>query len=114
MHASSSGLVLLAFAPHDLQERVLAGPLARVTPETIVDPAALRRTLAEIRTLGRVVAPGYVDEVSTGVAVPVRDETGAVIAALSVVLPRDAETQFALVELHRSARDIERALGYRR
>ncbi|MGN9390552.1 IclR family transcriptional regulator domain-containing protein, partial [Enterococcus faecalis] len=74
----------------------------------------LRRTLAEIRTLGHVIAPGYVDEVSTGVAVPVRDETGAVIAALSVVLPRDAETQFALGELHRAARDTERALGYRR
>ncbi|MBN9211446.1 MAG: IclR family transcriptional regulator [Microbacterium sp. 71-36] len=114
LHASSSGLVLLAFAPHDLQERVLAGPLAAVTPATIVDPAALRRTLAEIRSLGRVIAPGYVDEVSTGVAVPVRDETGAVIAALSVVLPRDAETQFALGELHRAARDTERALGYRR
>lgn len=114
LHASSSGLVLLAFAPRDLQERVLAGPLAPVTPETIVDRAALRRALAEIRTLGRAVAPGYVDAVSTGVAVPVRDETGAVIAALSVVLPRDAETRFALVELHRAARDIERALGYRR
>ncbi|WP_083511344.1 IclR family transcriptional regulator [Microbacterium sp. XT11] len=113
LHASSSGLVLLAFAPRDLQERVLAGPLSRITPETIVDPSALRRTLAEIRARGRVVAPGYVDAVSTGVAVPVRDETGTVIAALSVVLPRDAETHFALVEVHRAARDIERALGYR-
>lgn len=114
VHASSSGLVLLAFAPHDVRERVLAQPLAPVTPETIVDPTALRRELAEIRALGRAVAPGYVDAVSTGVAVPLRDETGTVIAALSVVLPRDAETQFALVELHRAARDTERALGYRR
>ncbi|MEX0153249.1 IclR family transcriptional regulator [Microbacterium sp. LMI1-1-1.1] len=114
VHASSSGLVLLAFAPHDVRERVLAQPLVPVTPETIVDPTALRRELAEIRALGRAVAPGYVDAVSTGVAVPLRDETGTVIAALSVVLPRDAETQFALVELHRAARDTERALGYRR
>ncbi|MBM3716805.1 IclR family transcriptional regulator [Microbacterium enclense] len=114
VHASSSGLVLLAFAPHDVRERVLAQPLAPVTPETIVDPTALRRELADIRALGRSVAPGYVDAVSTGVAVPLRDETGTVIAALSVVLPRDAETQFALVELHRAARDTERALGYRR
>lgn len=114
VHASSSGLVLLAFGPHDLQERVLARALPRVTPATLVEPTALRRKLAEIRTLGHAIAPGYVDEVSTGVAVPVRDETGAVIAALSVVLPRDAETQFALVELHRAARDTERALGYQR
>ncbi|MFJ6651164.1 IclR family transcriptional regulator [Microbacterium sp. NPDC091313] len=114
VHASSSGLVLLAFGGHDLQERVLAKPLHRATPETLVEPAPLRRKLAEIRALGYAIAPGYVDSVSTGVAVPVRDETGATIAALSVVLPRDAETQFALVELQRAARDVERTLGFQR
>ena len=35
-------------------------------------------------------------------------------AALSVVLPREAPVDPALVELHRAAREIERALGYRR
>jgi len=114
VHASSSGLVLLAFAAHDVRERVLASRLAPVTPQTITDPVELRRKLAEVRTLGHAIAPGYVDEVSTGVAVPVRDETGEVVAALSVVLPRDAETPYALVELRRAAGDVERALGYRR
>lgn len=114
LHASSSGLVLLAYADAELRERVLATRLEPVTPATIVDPSALRRKLAEIRTLGHAVAPGYVEDVSTGLAVPLRDETSTVIAALSVVLPRDAETEFALVELHRAARDIERSLGYRR
>lgn len=114
LHASSSGLVLLAFGDSALQERVLEGTLAPVTRSTIVEPGALRRKLAEVRALGYVVAPGYVEEVSTGVAVPLRDETATVIAALSVVLPRDAETDFALVELRRAAADIERSLGYRR
>ncbi|MFT3797746.1 IclR family transcriptional regulator [Microbacterium sp.] len=110
LHASSSGLVLLAFGERELQDRILAGPLRPLTRQTITDPAALRRKLAEIRTLGHAVAPGSIEEVSTGVAVPIRDETGAIIAALSVVLPRDAATDLALVELHRAARDIERAL----
>lgn len=114
VHASSSGLVLLAYADAALRDRVLAGRLAPVTRATIVDPVALRRKLAEIRTLGHAIAPGYIEDVSTGVAVPLRDETGTVIAALSVVLPRDAETDFALVELRRAAVDIERSLGYRR
>jgi DNA-binding IclR family transcriptional regulator len=114
LHASSSGLVLLAFGAHELQERILAGPLAPVTRETITDAGILRRKLAEVRRLGHVVAPGYIEAVSTGVAVPVRDETGAVIAALSAVLPRDAHVDVALFELHAAARDIERALGYRR
>ena len=38
----------------------------------------------------------------------------AAVKTMHTVLPRDAETEFALVELHRAARDIERALGYRR
>src|SRR3954452_7484852 len=113
VHASSSGLVLLAFGDHDLQERILAGKLTRVAPETITDAATLRRKLAEVRRLGHAVAPGYIETIATGVAVPVRDETGAVIAALSVVLPREAPVEPALVELHGAAREIERALGFR-
>ena len=38
---------------------------------------------------------------------------GIVIAALSVVLPREAAVDPALVELHGAAREIERALGFR-
>ncbi|MBL3699203.1 IclR family transcriptional regulator [Leucobacter luti] len=90
LHASSAGLVLLAHAEAAVRERVLAGPLRRLGPGTITDPALLRRELAAIRRAGFVVAPGSVEGVSTGVAVPIRD-AGAVIAALSVVLPRSGE-----------------------
>lgn len=110
LHASSSGLVLLAFGPHELQERILTGPLARVSRETITDAAALRRKLAEVRRLGHAIAPGYIEAVSTGVAVPVRDAVG-VVAALSAVLPRDADVEVPLRELRAAAHDIERALG---
>ncbi|MGA1835945.1 IclR family transcriptional regulator [Herbiconiux sp. 11R-BC] len=113
LHASSSGLVLLAFGPAELQERVLSSTLAPLTRATLSDPDAVRRKLAEVRQLGHAIAPGYIEEVATGIAVPVRDETGQVVAALSVVLPRDAEADFAVVELHRAARDIARSLGYR-
>jgi DNA-binding IclR family transcriptional regulator len=113
LHASSSGLVLLAYADPELQQRVLAGPLPALAPETTTDAAALRRTLAEIRRSGFVVAPGSVAAVSTGVAVPVRDETGEVVAALSVVLPREAPPDVAIAELLRAARDIRAALSSR-
>jgi DNA-binding IclR family transcriptional regulator len=114
LHASSSGLVLLAFGPRELRERILAGPLMALTPTTITSAAELRRKLAEVHRLGHAIAPGSIEQVSTGVAVPVRDETGAVIAALSAVLRRDADVELPLFELHAAARDIERALGYRR
>src|SRR3954447_786369 len=35
LHASSSGLVLTAFGPTELQERILARPLRRFTPHTL-------------------------------------------------------------------------------
>ncbi|CAH0146888.1 HTH-type transcriptional regulator KipR [Microbacterium sp. Bi98] len=114
LHASSSGLVLLAYADRALQERILAGPLPAVSVETITDPAALRRKLAEVRALGYASAPGYIEAVSTGVAVPVRDEAGDVTAALSVVLRRDDAVEPAVRELLAAAQDIERSLGGRR
>ena len=114
LHASSSGLVLLAYADRALQERILARPLLAVSPETITVAAELRRKLAEVRSLGHATAPGYIEAVSTGVAVPVHDETGDVAAALSVVLRRDDAVEPALRELFSAARDIEHVLSGRR
>ena len=109
LHASSSGLVLLAHADSALRERVLAGPLRAVGPGTVTDAAALRRLLAEVRRSGHVVAPGSIEAVSTGIAVPIRDR-GAVVAALSAVLPREAPIPPALAELRGAATRIERDL----
>lgn len=112
LHASSAGLVLLAHAPAALRERVMGAPLRRVARETVTDAAELRRLLARIRREGHVIAPGSIEAVSTGVAVPVR-EAGAVVAALSVVLPREADPTPALAHLRRAAGDVELALRAR-
>ncbi|MFJ9901040.1 IclR family transcriptional regulator [Streptomyces sp. NPDC091280] len=111
LHASSSGLVLLAYGPEELRERLLAGPLEAVSAETVTDPAQLRRVLAGIRRDGVVVAPGSVEAVSTGIAVPIREQHGRVIAALSVVLPRTAPTRPAIEELRAAAAGITDAFG---
>ena len=109
LHASSSGLVLLAHAGPALRERVLAEPLRAVGPGTITDPVRLRRALSEIRRSGFVTAPGSIEAVSTGVAVPIRD-AGSVIAALSVVLPRAAPPEPAVRALRAAAQRIEAEL----
>lgn len=109
LHASSSGIVLLAHAPGELRDRVLAGPLRAVSPETVTDAARLRRILAEVRRTGVAVAPGWIEAVSTGVAVPIRD-AGEVVAALSVVLPRETPPEPAITALRAAARDIELVL----
>jgi DNA-binding IclR family transcriptional regulator len=109
LHASSSGLVLLAFADEDVRESVLRAPLAAVSAETVSDPDELRALLARIRREGVVVARGFVEPVSTGIAVPIR-QRGRVIAALSAVVPRDAPTAGAVDELRRAAVGIARRL----
>lgn len=109
LHASSSGIVLLAHAPASVRERVLRAPLAALTTETITDAATLRALLASVRRRGLAVMPGSIESVSTGIAVPLRDR-GSVIAALSVVLPRDAPTEPAIAALSDAARAIERDL----
>ncbi|WP_426187129.1 IclR family transcriptional regulator [Microbacterium sp. TWP3-1-2b2] len=110
VHASSSGLVLLAHADPPIRERVLAGPLRAVARETVTGAATLRAMLTTIRRRGYVVAPGSIEAVSTGVAVPVRDH-GEVVAALSVVLPRDSATAAAIDALLDAARAIEKDLN---
>jgi DNA-binding IclR family transcriptional regulator len=109
LHASSSGLVLLAHADPAVSARVLAGPLRALSRETTTDAATLRRQLAAIRRQGFVVAPGTIEQVSTGIAVPVRD-AGEVVAALSVVLPREAAPETALDALRDAAAGTEAAL----
>lgn len=111
LHASSAGLVLLAFGPDDLRRRVLDGDLVAVSAETITDPAVLARVLGDIRRVGYVIAPGSIESVSTGIATPIRDSRGAVVAALSIVLPRDAPTSGPLDELRRAAAGISAALA---
>lgn len=111
LHASSSGLVLLAHASAEVRERVLSQPLARLTEDTIVDPGKLAALLDRVKARGFVVAPGMLSAVSTGVAVPVRSR-GRVVASLSVVLPRESQQVNAAVEvLGGAATAIATALG---
>jgi DNA-binding IclR family transcriptional regulator len=49
-YASAQGRVTLAFAPADIQQRILARKLQALTPRTIIDPAQLRERLARVRT----------------------------------------------------------------
>jgi DNA-binding IclR family transcriptional regulator len=82
-HCSALGKVLLAYGVLDLP----TGTLARLTPRTVTDRAALRRELEQ------VVRRGYtstVDELEiglTGVAAPVRGVEGDVVAALGISGP---------------------------
>ncbi|NED52768.1 IclR family transcriptional regulator, partial [Micromonospora aurantiaca] len=80
LHASSSGLVLLAHAPSELVEDVLADRKVSYTEATVVDPRRLRALVAEVRRSGVAYCPGFIDERATGIGVPVRGAGGKVVA----------------------------------
>lgn len=106
------GLVLLAHAPGEVQERVLAAPLTRYTAHTITDPPLLRRVLAEVRRSGAAVSDRQVTSDAVSVAAPV--EAGdTVVGALSVVVRSDSPAAVrSLVPVVRAAaRGISRALS---
>ena len=110
LHISSSGVVLLAHGPPALQDRVLARPLESRTPATITDPDRLRATLEQVRRQGFVLLPGHVHGDATGIAVPIRNGLGEVVAALSVIVPNDDRAVSAVPALLAAARGIERSL----
>lgn len=112
LHASSSGLVLLAFGRQALRERVLAGPLPPVGPLTITDPAILRRRLDTVRKAGFSVLSGSIESVATGISVPVVDRAGITVAALSAIVPHDWARERETVELLLgAASEISRAIA---
>jgi DNA-binding IclR family transcriptional regulator len=110
-HTTGVGLVLLAYAPVETQERYLAGPLAVFTGKTIADPARLRRALAEVRHQGFAVSDGQVTLDALSVAAPVRGRENDVVAALSIVVRRGAAGPATLAPAVRTAAlGISRAL----
>jgi DNA-binding IclR family transcriptional regulator len=111
LHASSSGLVLLAHGSADLRERVLAGPMHRYTPHTPATSARLRAVLADVRQQGYAYCPGYVHPDALGIAAPVRDGRGEVVAALAVIVPNDAGAGSIVPVVRTAARGVSRALG---
>jgi len=85
INAGAAAEVLLAWAPFDEVQAVLkAAPLERFTAKTLTDPAQLQTRLAQIRKQGVAVSQGELDEQILGVAAPIRDARGDVVAAVSV------------------------------
>lgn len=87
LHATSTGKVLLAYAPTTLRESVLAGPLERFTEQTITDPSLLRAELEVVREQGWGAANAEWEHETNAVAVPVSGAGGDVVAALSMTAP---------------------------
>ena len=111
LHASTSGLVLLAHSPASFQAEVLASGLVKYTEDTAQSPAHLRRLLAQIREQGHAVGNGFIHPDARGIAVPVYGLKETVVAAISVVVPNDSAPTLPTVHLLKdAARQVSTAL----
>jgi DNA-binding IclR family transcriptional regulator len=115
LHSTGVGLVLLAYAEAEFQEEYLARPLVHQPENVAVSPAALRRTLAEIRREGTATLRRREPQPLVSVAAPVFGDDDSAVASLSVVVPMEnAEPRLLTAATRTAARSISRGLGARR
>lgn len=120
LHASALGKVLLAFDPG--AARSLAHQqLPSLTSRTITDKVALQRELASIRDEGWGGAVGEEDPGVAGIAAPIRDRGGYVVAVVGIegsvdrICDERSRPRTALVsQVTRAGRSISRELGHGR
>lgn len=116
LYCTTPGLVLLAFAPQAAKKRYLQrGEFKKITPHTLTSQRALVTILARIKNEGVIAVRSGTIEGATGVAAPIFDSQGHVVAAvglttISVKVDRtEAEYKAAIVQ---AAETMSRIIGY--
>lgn len=117
LHAGSAGKALLAFAPEELVKLVLSQPLPRMTSNTITRRKELLKELESIRSCGYATSHAERFEDALGLAAPIFDSTGKVVAVLNVAGPlmrfTDAEVTKFAPRIMQLAEQVSLALGYK-
>jgi IclR family transcriptional regulator, pca regulon regulatory protein len=111
-HLVSLGRVLLAGLPAEARETHLDRiAFERRTPRTIADRVALDRELDRVAGQGYAWIDGELDPSICGIAVPIRDQSRGVVAAISIsmisgTIEEEAAKARYLVPLRRAAEEI--------
>jgi IclR family transcriptional regulator, pca regulon regulatory protein len=83
-YPTSMGRVLLAYLPDAEREALLGrATFTKLTDRTVVDPARLRELLATVREQGWAAVDQELEAGVRSIAVPIRDSSGKVIAAIN-------------------------------
>lgn len=115
LHASAQGKVILAFGDQQNTANALGRPLEGCTPRTVVDPAALREELEEIRQKGWAEAPEELFMGVNALAAPLFHNGNQLFGSLAIVgsihfLPAPARPDMA-AHLVSAAAKISQAFG---
>lgn len=113
--AISTGKALLAWAPSEALDMAFAH-VKRYTPATLMRRKDIEADLAATRERGYSINRGEFRQGVSGIAVPVRDRSGGVVAAIGIwgaeanILGARREELAHLAMI--AARDVSRDLGY--
>lgn len=110
LHASGVGKAILAHADQGLQDRILAGPLARFTPHTVTSPTELRAVLAQIRRDRTAYCHQELTLGAVSCAALIATPESSTVAAVSVVVTADEDVAMLAATVRTAAFGIGRAL----
>ena len=114
LHATGVGKALLAFAPTEFMEEVIARGLPSYTPWTITDPDLLRRDLADARRGGYAVTRDEMTPNTMSVAAPIRGPEDEVVGSISLVVEgRGADVSRLAPPVRTVALGLSRRVGER-
>lgn len=116
LHAGSAGKAMLAFAPSEILQSILARPLEKMTNNTITNQKKLVQELLHVKQCGFAVSHAERFTDALGLAAPIFDTNGNVIAALNVAGPNtrftDAKVEEFAPKVIQLAGQISHLLGY--
>lgn len=116
-YCTAMGRVLLAFwEPHRVDDYLGRERLIRLTDFTITDRLEIRRTLEVVRRNGYAICDQEAYLGGSGVAAPVRDASGEVVAALNMatITQRFESSKDRMIEAtQRHARHLSVKLGFK-
>jgi DNA-binding IclR family transcriptional regulator len=117
LHATASGKVILAFLPEPRRSEILESvELVRYTERTIATLPALRASLEEVRRAGVCVNVEEIVPGACGIAAPILDQRGTVLAACAIGGPTDRvrpRLRELTAEVKAAAETIARRLDWR-
>lgn len=118
LHTASVAKSILAFASEHVREQLLSGhEFTRFTPTSIESREAYLHELDAVRERGWSTDDGELEEYINCLGVPIRDVTGSVVAAVSIIELKArsdlrAMQQTVLGPLQEAARAISLDLGW--
>ena len=117
VHCTAEGQAILAFQPGEAIERVIAAGLAPRTPKTITSPEKFIKALGAVRQRGCAIEDEESEPGMVCVAAPIRDDSGAVVAAVGIAGPATRLTKKSIASVMpnviATAGQVSARLGFR-